>query len=64
MDFKDFELIYSKNRCVIKDKDGIKAKLCSIVGDKNVSDKEVDILAYTKDSTLITLNWAILGNKR
>jgi len=61
MDFKDFELIYKTNRCEIKDKQKIKLKLSEAVGKKNVSDDDIDILAYTKDATLITLNWSIQG---
>jgi alkyldihydroxyacetonephosphate synthase len=61
MDIKDFELIYKKDRCEIKDKFDIKSKLSEIVGEKNVSDNDVDIFAYTKDTTLISLNWALEG---
>ena len=61
MDFKDFELIYKDNRREIKNKSKIKAKLAEIVGENNVSTNEIDLLAYTRDSTLITLNWTIQG---
>jgi alkyldihydroxyacetonephosphate synthase len=61
MDFKDFDLIYNENRCEIKDKGTIKSKLSKIVGEANVSTEDVDIMAYTKDSTLISSNWAIEG---
>lgn len=61
MNIEDFELIYKENRVEIKEKDRIKADLIKILGDKNVSTDEVDILAYTKDTTLITLNWALQG---
>ena len=61
MDFKDFKLIFKDNRFQIKDKQAIISQLCDIVGEKNVSDKEIDLLAYTNDSTLITLNWMIEG---
>jgi len=61
MDLKDFELIYSENRCEIKDKEAIKTQLIKIVGENNVSTKDIDLLAYSKDTTLITLNWAIQG---
>ena len=61
MDLKDFELIYKENRNEIKDKQKIEKRLREIVGDNNVSTKEIDILAYTKDASLITLNWAIQG---
>jgi len=61
MDFKDFELIYKENRCEIKDKKKIELKLKEIVGDNAVSTKDIDILAYTKDTSLIALNWSIQG---
>ncbi|MFX0028552.1 MAG: FAD-binding oxidoreductase [Candidatus Hermodarchaeota archaeon] len=61
MDLKEFELIYSENRVKIRDKSKIEAKLKEIVGMNNVSTKEIDLLAYTKDSTLITLNWELQG---
>jgi alkyldihydroxyacetonephosphate synthase len=61
MDLKDFELIYKENRTVIKNKLEIKNKLSEIVGENNVSTEEIDLLAYTKDSTLITFNWEIEG---
>ena len=61
MDFKDFELIYKNNRSEIKDKQKIKAKLGEFLGEKNFSDSEIDILAYTKDSTMIGYNWTLEG---
>ncbi|MFW9998732.1 MAG: FAD-binding oxidoreductase [Candidatus Hodarchaeota archaeon] len=61
MVFKDFDLIYKDNRCEIKDKQKIELKLKEILGDNNVSTKKIDILAYTKDTSLITLNWTIQG---
>ncbi len=61
MDFKDFELIYKENRCEIKDKQKIESKLKEIVGDNNVSTKDIDILAYTKDTSLIGFNWTLQG---
>ncbi len=61
MDLKDFELIYTQDRCEINDKQKIERKIREIIGDNNISTKEVDILAYTKDASLITLNWAIQG---
>ena len=57
MDFKDFELIYKENRVKINDKPKIESDLREIVGANNVSTKEIDLLAYTKDSTLIGFNW-------
>jgi len=61
MDLNDFELIYRNKRVEIKNKPKIESKLSEIVGITNVSTKNIDILAYTKDSTLIALNWTIQG---
>ena len=61
MNLEDFELIYKENRCIIKNKQDVKSKLAEIVGDSNVSDDEIDILAYSSDSTLISLNWRLQG---
>ena len=61
MDLKDFELIYKENRWECKDKKKIEDKLRELVGDDNVSSSEVDLLAYTKDMTLIGMNWTIQG---
>lgn len=61
MDLEDFELIYKENRVKIKDKTKIESKLKTIVGLNNFSTKKIDILAYTKDSTLIGFNWEIEG---
>lgn len=61
MDFKNFELIYKENRHQIKDKQKIESKLKEIVGESNFSSKDIDLLAYTKDTTLLTLNWTIKG---
>ncbi|MBY8990366.1 MAG: FAD-binding oxidoreductase [Candidatus Lokiarchaeota archaeon] len=61
MDLKEFELIYKENRVIIKDKPEIESKLKKIVGLNNISTKEVDLLAYTKDSTLLAFNWEIEG---
>ncbi|MBD3229805.1 MAG: FAD-binding protein [Candidatus Lokiarchaeota archaeon] len=61
MPIKDFELIYQENRVEIKNKEEIKQQLIDILGPENISTREVDILAYTKDTMLITLNWSIEG---
>jgi alkyldihydroxyacetonephosphate synthase len=61
MDLNDFELIYKKNRCEIKDKKNIELKLGKIVGDNNISSKQIDLLAYSKDTTLIGMNLTIQG---
>ncbi|MFW9782055.1 MAG: FAD-binding oxidoreductase [Candidatus Heimdallarchaeota archaeon] len=61
MDLKEFGLVYNKNRVMIKDKPKIESKLREIVGENNVSTKEIDLLAYSKDSSLIAFNWEIEG---
>jgi len=61
MNLEKFELIYKDNRVKIKDKDRVREKLSEIVGKENVSDKEIDIFAYTKDTTLIAFNWTLEG---
>ena len=61
MDLKDFDLIYKENRWECKDKKKIEDKLREHVGDDNISSNEVDLLAYTKDMTLIGMNWTIQG---
>ncbi|MFX1326383.1 MAG: FAD-binding oxidoreductase, partial [Promethearchaeota archaeon] len=61
MDLKEFGLIYNKNRIIIKDKSKIESQLREIVGEDNVSTKEIDLLAYSKDSSLIAFNWEIEG---
>ncbi|MFX1395428.1 MAG: FAD-binding oxidoreductase [Promethearchaeota archaeon] len=61
MKFENFELVYRENRCQIKDKELIKKKLIELLGENNVSNEKIDLLAYTKDSTLISLNWRIEG---
>jgi alkyldihydroxyacetonephosphate synthase len=61
MDLKEFELIYKENRVIIRDKPAIESRLKAIVGLNNVSTKDVDLLAYTKDSTLLAFNWEMEG---
>ena len=61
MNLENFELIYSNDRKEIKNKPFIESKLRKIVGDKNLSSKEIDLLAYSKDTSMITLNWSIQG---
>jgi len=61
MDLNEFDLIYKDNREEIKNKTKIVSKLAEIVGENNVSTKNIDILAYTKDSTLIAFNWTLQG---
>ena len=61
MNIENFELVYKQNRVKIKDKGKVKSKLSEIVGNKNVSDNEIDILAYNKDTTLLAYNWTLEG---
>jgi alkyldihydroxyacetonephosphate synthase len=61
MNINDFELIYQENRVKIQNKEDIVAELKNKIEDKNVSTKAIDILAYTRDSSLISLNWTIEG---
>ncbi|MFW9867929.1 MAG: FAD-binding oxidoreductase [Candidatus Thorarchaeota archaeon] len=61
MDINDFELIYKDKRVIIENKSRIKSKLCEIVGEQNVSTEEIDLLAYSKDSSLIAFNWTLEG---
>ena len=61
MDFKDFELIYNENRVKINKRSKIESDLSEIIGMNNVSTKQIDLLAYTKDSTLISFNWLLEG---
>jgi alkyldihydroxyacetonephosphate synthase len=61
MDLKDFELIYKNNQQEIKNKQSIETKLKEILGDNNFSTNDIDILAYTKDTSLIAFNWALQG---
>ncbi len=61
MNLEDFELIYKNDRVEIKDKKKVKAKLIDILGEENVSDDEIDIFAYSRDTTLINTNWTLQG---
>ncbi len=61
MNIENFELIYKDNRVIIENKPKIKEKLSKIVGNANVSDNEIDIMAYNKDTTLLAFNWTLEG---
>ncbi|TFG03818.1 MAG: FAD-binding oxidoreductase [Promethearchaeota archaeon] len=61
MNIENFGLIYKEDRVAIKDKKAIKQRLIEILGEQNVSNEGVDIMAYTNDTTLITLNWILEG---
>ena len=61
MNLEDFELIYKEDRVEIKDKEKVKAKLVEILGTENVSDNEIDLFAYSRDTALINTNWTLQG---
>ena len=61
MKFDEFELIYKNDRIEIKNKAKIVSELTEIIGKQNVSTEPIDILAYTKDSSLIAFNWTLQG---
>jgi alkyldihydroxyacetonephosphate synthase len=61
MDLEDFEIIFKKNRKEIKNKQEIKNKLIEILGEKNVSTEDIDLLAYNKDTSMIGFNWSLEG---
>jgi len=61
MKLDEFELIYKNDRNIIKNKAKCESKLAEIIGKQNVSTEPIDILAYTKDSTLIGFNWTLQG---
>ncbi len=61
MNLENFEHIYKGQKTQIKDKSIVQEKLREILGTDNVSCKEIDLLAYSSDSTLISLNWMIEG---
>lgn len=61
MNLENFEHIYNDQRSQIKDKPMLQEELSKILGKDNVSCKEIDLLAYSSDSTLISLNWMIEG---
>ncbi|MFO8018861.1 MAG: FAD-binding oxidoreductase [Promethearchaeia archaeon] len=58
---ESFEITYKDKRAEIKDLEETKERLQKLIGEQNVSTKEVDLLAYTQDTTLITLNWLMEG---
>ncbi|MGV9173867.1 MAG: FAD-binding oxidoreductase [Promethearchaeia archaeon] len=58
---ENFEITYKDKRVEIKDIEETKKKLEKLIGEHNVSTDEVDLLAYTQDTTLITLNWLMEG---
>ncbi len=61
MKLTNFEIIYNEDRVNIPDKNRIRESLVKILGQANVSTREIDLLAYSKDASLIGNNWTIKG---
>jgi alkyldihydroxyacetonephosphate synthase len=61
MKLEEFEIIYNQDRVIIKDKEKFKNDLIKILGKENVLSDELDLFAYSKDSTLIGHNWILEG---
>jgi len=57
MDLNDSESVYKDDRHEIKNRMNNHLELIEILGEKNVSIEEVDLLTYTKDISMIALNW-------
>ena len=55
----DFEIVYSKRKNF--DKEKVLKRLIAIFGKENVSNKEIDLLSYSKDSTLLMFRWTLDG---
>ncbi len=56
-----YTVVYQKNELPDDKKRKILESLCKIVGSENVSDKEVDKIAYSKDYWPIALRWMLEG---
>ena len=61
MKLEEFDIIYNQNRVTIKDKKKLENDLIKILGKENLLLDELDLFAYTKDSTLIGHNWILEG---
>ena len=61
MKLEEFDIIYNQDRVTIKDKEKLENDLIKILGKENVLSDELDLFAYTKDSTLIGFNWILEG---
>ena len=61
MKLEEFETVYNQDRGTIKDKEKLENDLIKILGKENVLSDELDLFAYTKDSTLIGFNWILEG---
>jgi len=57
----NFEIMYKEHRVEIHDKKKIEKKLQKILGNNNFSSKSIDLMAYSKDATLLSMNWTIEG---
>jgi len=56
----DFEVVYNKKSAEF-DKTKLAKKLIAIFGEANVSQKEIDILSYSKDFILLSARWTLDG---
>jgi alkyldihydroxyacetonephosphate synthase len=61
VNIENFEVMYDKGRVKIHDKEKIEKNLREILGDENISSKAIDLIAYSKDATLLSMNWTIEG---
>ncbi len=56
-----YQVVYQRKELPKEKKEDILKKLQNIVGKKNVSDKEIDKLSYSKDYWPIALRWTLEG---
>ena len=61
MNLDNFKVMYKENRVEIQDKEKIKKKLQKLLGNNNISSKPIDLIAYSKDATLLSMNWTLEG---
>ena len=61
MNLDNFEIMYKKHHVEIHNKQKIEGKLQRILGNSNYSSKPIDLMAYSKDATLLSMNWTIEG---
>lgn len=61
VNLENFEIVYGKSRVEIQDREKIERKLQKILGSNNFSSKPIDLMAYSKDATLLSMNWSLEG---
>jgi alkyldihydroxyacetonephosphate synthase len=61
LNIDNFKVMYNEHRAKIHDKQKITNNLREILGDRNFSSKAIDLMAYSKDATLLSMNWTIEG---